>query len=56
MTDHEKRMQHIKETDPILYYELTNDPTGASSGNAGCGTVCWLVLIILLIVAFHGIF
>ena len=55
MTDHEKRMQHIKETDPILYYELTNDPTGGSA-NAGCGTVCWLVIIILLIVAFHGIF
>lgn len=43
---HKEYMNHLKENDPMLYYDLTSDPTGVSGDDSfGC-----VVLIAILIV------
>lgn len=44
--NHKERMEWLKENDPITYYELTSDPTGAS-GDSGC--IIPIVSVILVI-------
>nr|DAI89514.1 MAG TPA: Protein melan-A [Caudoviricetes sp.] len=44
---HKDYMNQLKKNDPMLYYELTSDPTGASGDDSfGC-----VVFIIILIIA-----
>lgn len=44
---HKEYMNHLKENDPMLYYDLTSNPTG-SNGDDSFGCV---VLIAILIIA-----
>lgn len=43
---HAEEMEYLKKYDPILYSELTSDPTGASEGD-GCSEVIFICLIAL---------
>lgn len=47
--NHKERMEWLKENDPITYYELTSDPTGAS-GDDGC-IVPFVIVILTIVVA-----
>lgn len=42
--NHKEEMEQLKENDPIAYYELTSNPTGAEPD--GCGGELLLICII----------
>jgi hypothetical protein len=44
---HKDEMEYLRENDPILFYELTSDPTGASSG--GSSSVVLLVCLAIIL-------
>lgn len=46
MSTFEKQFGHLKETDPIAYYDLKGNPCGADSSTTGVGY--FLVIFIAL--------
>jgi hypothetical protein len=46
---HKEKMNHLKENDPITYYEMTQDPCGTTSSSTGC------LSTFMIIVATTGI-
>jgi hypothetical protein len=44
---HKEYMGYLKKYDPILYSELTSDPTNTSSDDSGCLGVIFIGLIAL---------
>jgi len=46
MSTFEKQFGHLKETDPIAYYDLKGNPCGADSDTTGIGII--LVILIAL--------
>lgn len=46
MSTFEKQFGHLKETDPIAYYDLKGNPCGADSDTTGIG-VFFIILIAL---------
>ena len=50
MSTFEKQFGHLKETDPIAYYDLKGNPCGVDSDNSGVETVLTIVFAIVLIV------
>jgi hypothetical protein len=45
--DHKQKMDWLKENDPITYYELTSNPTGADSDTTSVEV--WFVIILALV-------
>lgn len=52
MENHKEYLKHLKENDPILYSELTSDPTG-SDGFDNTGIILKVILFILFIILSH---
>lgn len=50
---HKEEMNMLKKQDPILYYELTSDPTNSNGGYSGFTVVAIVAIIILLIICFR---
>ena len=50
---HKEEMNMLKKQDPILYYELTCDPTNANENYGGFTVVALVAIIILLIICFR---
>lgn len=46
---HKEEMEYLKKHDPILYSELTSDPTHGST-DSGCGLIFGIALVIIAIV------
>lgn len=46
---HKEKMDYLKENDPILYYELTSNPTGADSDPGEAGCVLGFILIVIAV-------
>lgn len=44
---HKEKMEWLKNNDPITYYEMTSNPTGADSDSYGIG--CGLVMLIIIV-------
>lgn len=46
--NYKERMERLKENDPIMYYELTSDPTGAS-GDDGCIVPIFTIILTIVV-------
>lgn len=46
---HKEEMEWLKKNDPITYYELTSNPTGADEDSWGIGCLVWFLMIVGLI-------
>lgn len=46
---HKEKMDYLKENDPILYYELTSNPTGADDDGGDFGCVLGFMLIVIAV-------
>ena len=46
---HQEKMEYWNATDPISYYEMTDDPMAGSSG-PGIGLVLLIILIVSLLI------
>ena len=46
---HREKMDYLKENDPMLYYELTSNPTGADSDSGEFGCVLGFILIVIAV-------
>ncbi len=46
---HKEYMEYLKKYDPILYSELTSDPTNASSDDSGCLGIIFIGLIAIVV-------
>lgn len=51
MSTFEKQFGHLKETDPIAYYDLKGNPCGADSSTNGVG----IFLVILIALGVWGL-
>lgn len=51
--EHKQEMDWLRKNDPITYYELTSNPTGADEDNYGClipiAILVFIVSVIILI-------
>ena len=50
--NYQEYLDAIKETDPILYSELTDNPTGTNGDNFGCLTLIVTVVLAVLFTLF----
>lgn len=48
---HKEKMEWLKNNDPITYYEMTSNPTGADSDDFEMGCM-FMILIVILIIGF----
>ena len=44
MSTFEKQFRHLKETDPIAYYDLKGNPCGTDSGTTGVGVIFVIII------------
>ena len=51
MSTFKKQFRHLKETDPIAYYNLKKNPCGADSDTTGIG----VILVILIALGIWGL-
>jgi hypothetical protein len=51
--NHKEYLEYLKENDPILYYELTSNPTGVDSDNHIIYTpLVFIIVLIIMVVLF----
>jgi hypothetical protein len=51
--NHKDELEYLKKNDPILYYELTGNPTGVDSDSSGVGFIFFVLIVVIAITIIY---